>query len=260
VVTLFGFGWIVATLAAAVLLGVLASWPRLGPGWALVPIAALILPAVAVAGSGLALSPRTGHVSISPTALGTTSEVTYRSGLGTMLVDLRHTALASGPGVIHIRIEGGVRRTIVAIPTNQCVHVEVSYRVRPFVAQLAAQLTGRTDPYSAVVLFGQVQPRLSGVTTIPGAGVGPALKIDFTSAGGSLYVRDYPDSSDPDARPDWPGYQVHLERPPDTTGVPKRAARRLIRAWRVRRRAEVRSRRLIGSLMPGPCSAAGTSG
>jgi hypothetical protein len=89
----------------------------------------------------------------------------------------------------------------------------------------------------------------------PGRGL--VLRIDFTSAGGSLYVRDYPDSVDPDVHPDWPGYRVFPERRPDTTGVPKRAARKLIRAWRVRRRAEVRSQRLVDSLMPGPCATGG---
>ena len=256
--TLFGFGWIVVVLASAVLLGVLVSWPRLGPGWALVPIAALILPSVAVAGSGLALAPRTGDVSVSPRALSATSEVTYRSGLGTMVVDLRHTALPAG--VVALRIEGGLRRTIVALPSDECVHVDVRYRIRPFVAQLAAQLSGRIEPYSAAVVFGKVQPRLTGELANSGPPPGPVLRIDFTSAGGSLYVRDYPDSTDPNVDPDWPGYQVYPEQRPDTTGVPKRAARRLISAWRVRRRAELRSKRLIDSLMPGPCSAAGTPG
>src|ERR1019366_7940050 len=53
--TLFGFGWIVAALAAAVLLGVLGCWPRLGPAWALLPIAALTLPSLAAATSGVGL-------------------------------------------------------------------------------------------------------------------------------------------------------------------------------------------------------------
>jgi phage shock protein PspC (stress-responsive transcriptional regulator) len=253
VATLFGFGWIVAVLAAAVLVGVLVSWPKLGPGWALLPIAALIVPSVAVAASGLTLSPSTGQITVSPRSLSASSRVTYRNGLGTMLVDLRHTTLpVTGP--LQMRIEGGVRRTIVALPTNQCVHVEVSYRMRPLVAQLAAQLTGRPEPYLAVVVFGKVQSRLSGDVPNLEGDAGPVLKIDFTSEGGGLIVRDYPDAIDPDVQPDWPGYPVFPEQRPDTAGIPKRAARRLIRAWRERRRTEVRSQRLIDSLMPGPCA------
>jgi phage shock protein PspC (stress-responsive transcriptional regulator) len=258
VATLFGFGWIVAALAALVLLGVLVSWPRFGPGWALVPIAALILPAVAVAGSGLALAPRTGSLVIAPRYLSV-GETTYRGGLGTMLVDLRTTALPAA-GVVRLRIEGGVRRTIVALPADRCVHADVSYRIRPFVAQLAAQLSGRLAPYSAAVVFGRVQPRLSGEVPVSMSPPGPVLAIDFTSAGGSLYVRDYPDSVDPDVQPDWPGYHVYPEQRPDTTATPKRAARRLIRGWRLRLRAEVRSKRLIDALMPGPCAARGAQG
>jgi phage shock protein PspC (stress-responsive transcriptional regulator) len=261
VATLFGFGWIVAVLAAAVLAAVLVAWPRLGPGWALVPIAALIVPAVAVAGSGLRLAPRTDFMVVSPQYLSPAGVTTYRGGLGTMLVDLRHTQVPGGNGAM-LRIEGGVRRTIVALPANECVHVEISYRIRPFVGQLAAQLTGRLEPYSAAVVFGQVQPRLAGhVVLNRGTATGPvtpALRIDFTSAGGSLYVRSYPDAVDPDVEPDWPGYQGRPEQRPYTGGLTKRAARRLISAWRVRRRAEVRSQRLINSLMPGPCSASGT--
>jgi len=259
VATLFGFGWVVAALAAAVLVGVLVSWPRLGPGWALLPIAALVLPSVAVAASGLTIAPRTGETVLAPRVLSLNEGVTYRSGLGTMLVDLRRTDLP-GPGVVRMRIEGGVRRTIVALPAGECVRVQVSYHIRPIVGELAAQLSGRPEPYSAAVIFGKVQPTLSGQAVNPWLAPAPTLKIDFTSAGGGLYVRDYPASVDPDAKPDWPGYQVYPEPRPDTTGVPKRAARRLVRAWRVRRRAELRSKRLVDSLMPGPCARAGALG
>jgi phage shock protein PspC (stress-responsive transcriptional regulator) len=256
VATLFGFGWVVAVLAALVLLGVLVLWPRLGPGWALVPIAALILPAVAVAGSGLAIAPRSAQVIAAPRNLSPGTIASYRSGLGTTLVDLRRTALPTS-GVVQLRIEGGVRRTIVALPANRCVHVDVRYRIRPFVAQLAAQLLGRVEPYSAVVAFGAVQRRLSGDVPLSGSRPGPVLSIDFTSAGGSLYVRNYPNSIDPDMQPDWPGYPVYPEQRPDVTGTPKRAARRLTSAWRARRRAEIRSQHLVASLMPGPCAATG---
>src|SRR3954469_970294 len=53
VATVFGFGWIVVALAAAVLLGTQAGWARLGPAWALLPIGALVLPSVALAVGGV---------------------------------------------------------------------------------------------------------------------------------------------------------------------------------------------------------------
>ena len=52
--TVFGFGWVALALAAAVLAAFL-TLPRLGPARALVAIAALTLPSVAVAANGLSL-------------------------------------------------------------------------------------------------------------------------------------------------------------------------------------------------------------
>ena len=85
------------------------------------------------------------------------------------------------------------------------------------------------------------------------------LRIDFTSTGGSLYVRDYSDSVDPEAMPDWPGYPVFPEARPSTQGLSKGQARYEVASWRVRHAAEVRSQRLINSLMPGPCAIAGAA-
>ena len=252
--TLFGFGWLVMALAVVVLAGVLSAWPRFGPGWALLPVAALILPSVAIAGSGLRVAPRAGDLTVSPAVLTVNSDPTYSGGLGTMLIDLRRTALPAS-GVVHLRIEGGLRRTIVALPADRCVHVALRFEIRPFVARLAAQLTGRSSPYSGAVVFGDPLIHRAGAWEYLSTTPGPVLSIDFTSAGGSLYVRDYPVSTDPDLLPYWPGYRVVPEPRPDTTGVPKRAARRLVRAWRVRLKAELRSERLIDSLMPGPCVA-----
>ena len=93
---------------------------------------------------------------------------------------------------------------------------------------------------------------------IPRAAAGrqaaPTLDIDFHSQGGSLYVRDYPDAVNPDLEPDWPGYEVHVERRPDVRGTPPKAAQRLIAHWRVRRAAQVANARVINALMPGPCA------
>jgi phage shock protein PspC (stress-responsive transcriptional regulator) len=260
VVTLFGFGWAVLALAAAVLLAVLLAWPRLGPGWALLPVAALALPSVAVAAAGLRLEPATGNTLVAPHVLSSRAGATYRAGLGTMLVDLRRTDLPAS-GVVPLRIEGGVRRTIVALPADRCVRVELSYDVQPLVANLAAQLSTQ-QPDSGVVIFGDQMYTPSGQVAAPDTGLTPSqprpvLRIDFTSTGGSLYLRDYPDSVDPELSPNWPGYRVYPEPHPNTNGESKRAASRTVRAWRVRRAAQVRSQRLIDSLMPGPCASEG---
>ena len=252
--TLFGFGWIAVALAAAVLIVVLVAWPRLGPAWALLPVAAIALPSAAVAATGVVLVAQPGHETIAPRALGTHGVATFRSGLGTMLVDLRHTELPAS-GVVPVRIQGGLRRTIVALPTDRCVHVELSYRVRPFLAQLATQLEGRT-PFTGVVAFGRYLGPRSGVYEYVGTVPGPVLHIDFTSTGGSLYVRDYSDSVDPEAIPDWPGYPVVPEARPSTRGMSKRQARYEINAWRKRHDAEVASQRFIDAVLPGPCAAA----
>jgi phage shock protein PspC (stress-responsive transcriptional regulator) len=254
--TLFGFGWIVMALAAAVLLGVLVSWPRLGPAWALLPIAALTLPSLAVAAGGLRLSPNAGHKTVSPQALTQGAHVSFRAGLGTMLVDLRRTALPES-GIVSLTIEGGVRRTIVALPHKRCVHVALRYDVRPFVAQVAAQVTGEL-PRSGADVFGSIVSPDSGINHFTeGPAAGPSLRIDFTSVGGSLYVRDYPDSVNPNTRPDWPGFRVFPEQSPNTTGVPRRAAQRLVAAWRTRHTRQIHSKRLVDALMRGPCAAAG---
>ncbi len=251
--TLFGFGWIVVGLAAAILVGGLVAWTRLGPGWALLPVAALVLPSVGVAASGVRLVPRAGATIVAPVALSATAPVTVRAGLGTMLVDLRRTTLpASGVSTLHV--QGGVRRTIVALPEAGCVHVALHEHVAPFASKLAAQVTGRI-PLTGVEAYGNVIRSRSGVIDLTrGTAPGPWLRIDFSSLGGSLYVRDYPDSVDPNVHPNWPGYQVYPEARPDIRGTPRRAARRLIAAWRVRRAAQLRSRELIDALMPGPCA------
>jgi phage shock protein PspC (stress-responsive transcriptional regulator) len=254
VAAVFGFGWVVFGLGAAVLIGVLLGWRRLGPAWALLPVAALTLPAMAVATSGLRLAPEAGRSTVAPRTTENLQSTVYRSGLNTMLVDLRHTTFPA-TGTVPLRIDAGLRRTIVALPADRCVRVVVNYHVNPFAARFTALLTGRTAPiFSDLVLFGHVFGRSSQAPFAPASTPGPVLNIDFSSQGGSLYVRDYPTTVDPDAQPDWPGFQVHPEQRPDTRGVPRRAAQALVRHWRSRRAAQLENARMIDSLMPGPCA------
>ena len=253
VATVFGFGWVVVAVAAATLAGALWSWPRIGPGWALLPVAALVLPSAALAAGGVHIEPQSGDVTVAPSAL-TASRTDYRSGLGALFIDLRRTALRSDS--VPLRIDAGVRRTIVALPHRRCVNVDIDFHVTPFAARVASVVMGRSDsPFSDVIVFGERRYGSSGSlgngTT---RGKGPTLVIRFESAGGSLYVRDYPDGVDPVSEPDWPGYPSFAEPRPDVTGMPKKAARELLRNWRVRYREQVRSLHRIETLGPGPCA------
>ena len=250
--TLFGFGWVVLGLAVAVLAAVLWARDRVGPAWALLPVVALTVPAVAVAASGLRLAPQTGASRYAPASSAQLSARVYRSGLGTTLIDLRHTTFPAG-GVVPLRIEAGVKRTIVALPAGECVRVDLHYHVDTFVAAAGSLLAGRPSPYSFVTLFGRLYMQRSNELTAGGSGPYPILKIDFSSQGGSLYVRDYPDSVDPGGSPDWPGYISPPEPHPDLHAEPRRLRKPIMRAYRRRTRIAAASRRLIERLMPGPC-------
>jgi phage shock protein PspC (stress-responsive transcriptional regulator) len=256
--TLFGFGWIAMGLGAALLVAVLIAWPRMGPAWALLPLAAIALPTAAVAASGIQLVPQAAHVTVAPSALAAGGRATFRAGLGTLLVDLRRTALPAS-GVLDVRVQGGVRRTIVALPRDRCVHVDLHYDVKPFWAQVASQFAGH-GPSSEVVLFGAYLPprprTIEDTSRVPG----PVLKLDFSSAGGGLYVRDYPASVDPETDPNWPGMLGFPEPRPDVRGLSRKQARFELESWQARHAAEVRSDQLIRSLMGGPCATAGGSG
>jgi phage shock protein PspC (stress-responsive transcriptional regulator) len=257
--TIFGFGWVVLVIAAVVLVGALASWPRVGAGWTLLPVAAVILPALSMTVGGVRISPEIHDVAVAPQSVATVPAGGYKSGLGSLLVDLRHTTFPA-KGDVAVQIDAGIRRTIVALPADRCVYVELDYDVVPFAARVASVLSGRVTPFSGVTLFGELQGSRTGEDAgnapSPSPG-GPVLHIYFHSAGGSLYVRDYPDDVNPPTEPDWPGYPVTLEPRPDTTGTPRVAARRLIDSWLLRRRVQSASAAAINRVMPGPCGASG---
>jgi hypothetical protein len=253
VATVFGLGWAVVAVATAVLVGVLLGQPRRGPAWALLPVAALTLPALAVAADGLRLTTQVHTVTVQPVGVRAMERDVFRSGLNTMVVDLRHTPLPA-TGTVPLHIDAGLRRTIVALPSQRCVRVVVHYDVDPLAVRLTALLAGHAMVFSDAVIFGQLYDRTHGTVIPPAQDSGPVLDINFSSQGGSLYVRDYPDSVDPRAEPDWPGYQVHLEPRPDIRGTPKKAAEGLIRHWRARLAAQEANAQAVNSLMRGPCN------
>jgi phage shock protein PspC (stress-responsive transcriptional regulator) len=249
--TVFGFGWVVVALAAAVLVGTLAGWARLGPAWALLPIGALVLPSVAMAVGGLRVEPSSTSVVLAPRTLAELPRDRLTSGLGTLTLDLRRTALPVSGG-IPLRIEAGVRRTLIALPHDRCVHVSVNQRDQPLALDFARALVGDVSQ-------GQPSPQIFGEWRTPHYSTprersGPVLEIDYVSMGGQLVVRDYPDDVEPIYEPDWPGYQVYVEERPATVGLPRKEAKRMLREWRARRDAQERDKRRIDKLMGGPCT------
>jgi hypothetical protein len=177
-----------------------------------------------------------------------------RSGLGTLQVDLRHTRLPAS-GTIPLKIDAGVRRTLVALPHDRCVHVQVLLADVPLALRAGAALLSQSSVSTPdAIIFGDWRDGSRTIDTGTG-GAGPTLRLQFASAGGELVVRDYPDDVDPNTTPDWPGYPVFPEERPDTTGTPKKAAAFLVREWRERRKRQLRSKKRIERLLPGPCAA-----
>jgi phage shock protein PspC (stress-responsive transcriptional regulator) len=255
VATVFGFGWIVVALAAAVLVGTLAGWTRLGPAWALLPIGALVLPSVALAVGGVRIEPSSSPVVLAPRVLSDLPQRELSSGLGTLSVDLRHTALPDS-GTIPLRIDAGVRRTLVALPHDRCVRVQVLLASVPLALRAGSALLGQPSTSTPdAIVFGDWHSGSRTIETRAGR-PGPTLRLEFESAGGELIVRDYPDDVDPNSTPDWPGYPVYPEDRPDSTGTPKKAAAYLVREWRARRKLQVASKKRIDRLLPGPCGKA----
>ena len=260
--TVFGLGWIVFGLAA--ILAVFTYTPfhtRIPTVAALLTMAALTLPAVTVALSPLRLTFQSGESILQPRTYGAVDSNVYHSGFGTLLIDLRRTTPIPPGAHATLRIDGGLRRTIVALPTDRCVRVRVNYDIHLFPAHLAALLTGRTlTPFHDVVLFGQPYgygSRLgtTGTATSHGAASSPLLTIDFTSQGGGLYVRDYPNTLDPDLAPQWPGFPVTVEPRPYLRNEPRRVQRQMLRNWRRRVAVERADQHRVEQDMSGPCAA-----
>lgn len=256
IATLFGFGWVIVALAGAVLVGVLAGWARLGPAWALLPIGALVLPSAALAIGGIRVDPSTDSVTVEPRSY--TDFGHYKSGLGTLTLDLRETTFPASGRVV-LPVEAGLRRTLVALPHDRCVHVEVQQRNPPLALRAGALLLGASDIGNPTpVVFGQYGARTDDqaaqrndkTTPLPG----PTLVLDYSTMGGELVVRDYPDNVDPRSNPDWPGYWVYPEERPDTTGLSSTEAARMYREWEQRHEEQVVDYQRVQDLMHGPCA------
>jgi phage shock protein PspC (stress-responsive transcriptional regulator) len=226
--TVFGYGWAVVAVAGAVLVGALTGWARLGH-----------------------VEPSTSTVTLTPRRLAELPRQPLRSGLGLLTVDLRRTELPRS-GRIPLKIEAGVRRTLIALPHERCVHVQVVRHEAPALLRLGAVFVGEPNlgtPGASVFGRDPSERRPASPRS------GPTLAVDYSSAGGELVVRDYPDDVDPAFHPDWPGYPVYVEERPDTTGMSRAAAKTMLREWRARRKRQQRDKTRIDRLMGGPCTA-----
>jgi phage shock protein PspC (stress-responsive transcriptional regulator) len=258
VVTVFGLGWVVFGLALVVLLVTLSGRLRIPQFAGLAAVVVLTLPAVAVGLSSLRLPVGSDGPVVQPATVAGVRGPVYRSNFGTLLIDLRHTRFPTA-GIVPLRIHAGLRRTIVALPAGSCVHVRIDYQVHTYAGQLATLVAGDGGPpFPDVVLFG----RLYGATSADPHGTavsrailpGPMLRIAFSSQGGGLFVRDYPDNVNPDLNPSWPGFRPMPEPRPVTRGEPKKLRARMLRAWRRRRAAQIATAEQIDTALPGPCA------
>lgn len=207
-VTLFGFGWGVVATTTVFLVAALVAWPLLRPSWVLLPLAAILIPAVAVAASGVRLAPQAGVVVRAPEKTSDIPGRGYRTGLGDLLVDLRGFRAAAGSAV-PLRLDTGTGRTVVALPRDRCFNLDVRYKTDTpgwdTFTPTAPWSEPRDGPTAPSVFYGRGVSTPEGRWTRPSSDrSAPTLRIDFTSVDGSLWIRDYPDTTGPLYEPDWP--------------------------------------------------------
>jgi hypothetical protein len=220
-------------------------WMReANPGWMLLPLAALVLPAAVIAATHIHLDRQIGNIDVAPQNRSELDPAGYRTGLGSLFVDLRHYDWTDGT-TVPLRISAGVGRSIVALPTNRCVAVRVHYDTHAGLLHGVADALGVDSEDSAgATVFGQSVGSGQGEVAPTVHGKVPTVSIDFSSQGGELYVRDYPDGIEPREFPDWPGFAFPISDF-DPRGLTRTEARQ------ERRLNEKITRRL-----PGPCSTA----
>lgn len=242
--TVFGLGWGVVIVAAGVLLMGIFWMREANPGWMLLPLAALVLPAAVIAATHTQLDRQVGNISVAPQNRSELEAGGYRAGLGNLFVDLRHYEWTDGT-TVPLKIDAGVGRSVVALPTDRCVAVRVHYDTHDGLLNgLAGALGVETGGSTAATVFGQSVGSGQGVVAPNVHGKVPTLSVDFTSQGGQLYVRDYQDGIYPQDYPEWPGFATPLSEL-DLSGLkPADAHRERLYYKKVERR------------MPGPCSTA----
>jgi phage shock protein PspC (stress-responsive transcriptional regulator) len=211
--TLFGFGWAVVVAAAVFLVAALVAWPVVRPAWALAALAAALVPAVAVAASGVRIAPQSGLETKAPSTAADIPRAGYRMGLGDLLVDLRRLE-APARSVVPLRIDTGTGATVVALPDNRCFNLDVRYRTSKGWA-LTRNLSRRAYQRRGATFYGESYPQSGHWRRTSSDPRAPTLKIDYTAVVGTLTVRDYPRTTGPLYEPYWPANLV----PPASPGA-----------------------------------------
>ena len=174
-------------------------------------------------------------------------------------LDLRRTALPES-GTVPLRIEAGVRRTLVALPHDRCVHVEVDQRDPPLALRVGAALLGEGNLGHA-----RAADRVRPVRRADRRGSRAAHRTQTARPGPTLDDRLLHDGRR--AR------RARLSRTtstrartrtgPATPSIPRSArhdrarraeATRLVREWRARREEQDVDKERIDALMAGPCA------
>ena len=237
--TVFGFGWVVVALAAAVLVGALWSWPRVGPA----------LGAAAGRRARAAVRRARGRRRADRAAerrrhrRPARAHRPPRDGLsqrpGPMLIDLRRTAIprAARP----LRIDAGVRRTIVALPHDRCVNVDVDYHVVPFAARVAVdrhrpRATARSRRSSSSATGASGAPAASA--TAPRAATGRRCASTSSPPAAASTCATIPTASIPRPSPTGPAIRSIPSRGPTSPARRRRRPGGCSRNWRVRHREQ----------------------
>lgn len=200
--TLFGFGWVVGAAAAVFLVAALVAWPVVRPAWALAALTAALVPAVAVAASGVRIAPQSGLQTHVPRTVADIPRAGYEAGLGDLLVDLRRLRAPAG-SVVPVRIDTGTGATVVALPHDRCFNLDIRYRTSQAWA-VTRSLSRRSYDKRGATFYGDVHPTAGQWRRTSSDPRAPTLRIDYTAVVGTLTVRDYPPTTGPLHQPWWP--------------------------------------------------------
>jgi hypothetical protein len=201
--TLFGFGWAVGVAGAVFLVAALVAWPVVRPAWALAALAAALVPAVAVAASGVRIAPQSGLETRAPLAVSDIPREGYEMGLGDLLVDLRRLKAPAG-SVVPLRIDSGTGTTVVALPHDRCLNLDIRYDTSESWALTRHLSRRRSYDKRGATFYGKSFPsdgRWRRTSSDPRAAT---IRIDYTAVVGKLTVRDYPLQTGPLHDPWWP--------------------------------------------------------